>query len=153
MQTQMHRAQFTTRPSFSLHMIIDYSQSTRGCQRWPGWISSLALAASVDSALGSALCPWLRYFTGSLSDFARISDSSILVSKCSMFPVSVLLFWETRVEICRDRHDQRSCKICSMCVNFSGKQHDFWHNLRWTTKFTHSKCDFTMKLLKIYTQS
>ena len=23
-----------------------------------------------------------------------------------------------RVEICRDRHDQRSCKICASCVNF-----------------------------------
>ena len=25
-----------------------------------------------------------------------------------------------RVEICRDRHDQRSCKICASCVNFPG---------------------------------
>ena len=34
-----------------------------------------------------------------------------------------------RVEICRDRHDQQSCKICASCVNFPGKQRDFSHNL------------------------
>ena len=48
-----------------------------------------------------------------------------------------------RVEICRDRHDQRSCKICASCVNFPGKQHNFSHNLR---RFTHTKCDFALKL-------
>ena len=36
----------------------------------------------------------------------------------------------SRVEICRDCHDWRSCKICARCVNFSGKQHLFLHNLR-----------------------
>ena len=50
-----------------------------------------------------------------------------------------------RVEICRDRHDQRSCKICASCVNFPGNQRDVSHNLRRTTKFTHTKCDFSIK--------
>ena len=59
----------------------------------------------------------------------------------------------SRVEICRDRHDRRSCKICSRCVNFPGKQRNFSHNLRRTTRFTHTKCDFALKPLKIYTLS
>ena len=58
-----------------------------------------------------------------------------------------------RVEICRDRHDRRSCKICASRVNFPGNQGDFSHNLRRTTRFTHTKCDFALKLLKIYTLS
>ena len=58
-----------------------------------------------------------------------------------------------RVEICRDRHDRRSCKICSRCVNFPGKQRGFSHNLRRTTKFTHTKCDFALKMSKVYTLS
>ena len=32
-----------------------------------------------------------------------------------------------RVEICRNRHDRRSCKICASCVNFPRKQRDFLH--------------------------
>ena len=48
-------------------------------------------------------------------------------------------FAEARVEICRDRHDQRSCKICASCVNFPGNQRDVSHNLRRTTQFTHTK--------------
>ena len=52
----------------------------------------------------------------------------------------------SRVEICRDRHDQRSCKICAICVNFPGKQQDFLHNLHRTTRFTHTKCDFALSL-------
>ena len=58
-----------------------------------------------------------------------------------------------RVEICRDRHDRRSCKICASCVNFPGKQRNFSHNLRRTTRFTPAKCDFALKLLKFYTLS
>ena len=42
-----------------------------------------------------------------------------------------------RVEICRDRRDWRSCKICASCVNFPGKQYDFSQNLRRITRFTH----------------
>ena len=42
-----------------------------------------------------------------------------------------------RVEICRDRHDQRSCNICAGCVNFPGEQRDFSHNFFRTTRFTH----------------
>ena len=58
-----------------------------------------------------------------------------------------------RVEICRDRHDQPSCKICASCVNFPRKQRNFSQNLRRTTKCTHTKCDFALNLLKFYTPS
>ena len=58
-----------------------------------------------------------------------------------------------RVEICRDRHDQRLCKICASCVNFPRKQRDFLHNLRITAKFTRTKCDFALKLLRFHTLS
>ena len=60
---------------------------------------------------------------------------------------------KTRVEICRDRHGRRSCKICASCVNFPGNQRDVSHNLRRTTRFTHTRCDFALKLLKFYTLS
>ena len=53
-----------------------YFQNLSGHQKWPGWTSFLALEASVDFALVSALCPLLRFFTGSLSGFARTSDPS-----------------------------------------------------------------------------
>ena len=49
-----------------------------------------------------------------------------------------------RVEICRDRHDRRSCKICASCVNFPGKHCNFSHNLCRTTRFTHTNCDFAL---------
>ena len=45
-----------------------------------------------------------------------------------------------RIEICRDRHDQRFCKICASCCAR-------------TSRFTHTKCDFALKLLKLYTHS
>ena len=54
------------------------------------------------------------------------------------------------VEICRDRHDRRSCKICASCVKFHGTQRNFSHNLPKTTRFTHTKCDFALKLLRFY---
>ena len=41
-----------------------YLQSLRGCQRWLGWTLFLALAASVDFALGSALPLLLRFSIG-----------------------------------------------------------------------------------------
>ena len=44
-----------------------------------------------------------------------------------------------RVEISRDRHDRRSCKIFANCVNFPGKQCNFLHNMRRSTIFTHTK--------------
>ena len=52
----------------------------------------------------------------------------------------------TRVEICRNRHDWRSCKICASDVNFPGKQRNFSNDLCRTTRFTHTKCDFALKL-------
>ena len=61
--------------------------------------------------------------------------------------------WNARIEICRDCHDRRSCKISAICVNFPGKQHDISHNLRTTTRFTHTKYDFAPKLFKFYTLS
>ena len=62
-------------------------------------------------------------------------------------------FANSRVEICRNRHDQRSCKICASCVNFPGKQRNFSHNFNRVSRFTHTKCDFAMKLLNFYTLS
>ena len=59
----------------------------------------------------------------------------------------------TRVDICRDRHDLRSCKICASCVKFSGKQCFFLHNLRRCPKFTHARCDFTFESFNFYTFS
>ena len=44
----------------------------------------------------------------------------------------------TSVEICRDRRDQRSCKICASCVNFPGKQRNFSHKSRRTKRFIHT---------------
>ena len=57
-----------------------------------------------------------------------------------------------RLEICRDHHDQRSCKNISNCVNFSRKQRIYLkiRNMKFTHlfgKFTHT---FSSKLLKIY---
>ena len=63
------------------------------------------------------------------------------------FPTMCQYHSPTRVEICRDRHNRRLCKICASCVNFPGKQRDFSHNLRRTSRFTHTKCDFALKLL------
>ena len=55
-----------------------------------------------------------------------------------------------RLEICRDRHDQRSCKIFSNCVNFSWKQRVSLQNLRINMKFTHLFGKFTHPFLKSY---
>ena len=49
-------------------------QNTKGCQRWLGWTSSLALAASVDFAWGSVLCLLPSCSTGSPSNSAGISN-------------------------------------------------------------------------------
>ena len=46
-----------------------------------------------------------------------------------------------------------SCKIFANCVSFPGKQRDFMHNMRRSTRFTHTMCDFALKLLKLYTLS
>ena len=43
----------------------------------------------------------------------------------------------SRLEICRDRRDRRSCKNSSNCVNFSWKQRIFLQNLHINMKFTH----------------
>ena len=58
-----------------------------------------------------------------------------------------------RVEICHDRRDRRSFKICASCVIFSRKQRIFLQNLLRSAKFTLNKYDFTLKLLKFYTLS
>ena len=59
-----------------------------------------------------------------------------------------------RVEICRDRHNRRSCKISASCVNFSGKQSTSFLNLLQNMIFTHllgkSKHMFSLQLLKFY---
>ena len=56
-----------------------------------------------------------------------------------------------RVEICHDRSDWQSCKICASCVNFSRKQPFFLRHLRRSSGFTLTKCDFKLNLLKFYT--
>ena len=55
----------------------------------------------------------------------------------------------TRVEVCHLCRDRRSCKICTSCVNLPEKKRNFSHNLHRTTRFTNTKCDFALKLLKI----
>ena len=56
-----------------------------------------------------------------------------------------------RVEICHNRRELRSCKICASCVNFSRKQRTFLWNLLRSARFTLNKYDFRLKLLKFYT--
>ena len=57
----------------------------------------------------------------------------------------------SRFEISRDRCDKQLCKIRASCVYFPKKQCNFSHNLHRTTRFTHTKCGFALKLLKYYT--
>merc|ERR1711952_231410 len=88
--------------------------------------------------------------------FLKISPS--VLCPLQMHGVFFLLFCPksdsaSKVEICRDRHDRRSCKICASCVNFPGNQRNVSHKLSRTTRFTHTKCDFELKLLKFYTLS
>ena len=59
--------------------------------------------------------------------------------------LSYVCEYVTRVEICHDRRDRRSCKICASCVNFSRKQRVFLHNFCKSTP----KCDFTVEILHI----
>ena len=58
--------------------------------------------------------------------------------------------WINRLEICRDRHDRRSCKNISNYVNFSWKQGPSLQNLRRSMKFTHLFGEFTHPFLQIY---
>ena len=48
-----------------------------------------------------------------------------------------------RLEICCDRHDGRSCKNISSCVNFSRKQRGSLSNLHRNMKFTQLFGNFT----------
>ena len=50
-----------------------------------------------------------------------------------------------RVEICHDRRDRQSCKICASCVNFPE------NNVLSCIIFVkvHAKCDFTVEILHI----
>ena len=44
--------------------------------------------------------------------------------KWTLYCLIILITYKVlcgRVEICRDRHDWRSCKICASCVKFPGK--------------------------------
>ena len=86
-----------------------------------------------------------RYQTTStwiIQHHRQSSSLSLLWSSSS----SLIIITANRVEICRDRHNRRSCKICASCVNFPQKQCDFLHNMHKTTKFAHTKCDFALKL-------
>ena len=50
------------------------------------------------------------------------------------------------LDICRDRHDRRSCKNIHICVNFSWKQCVSFQNLRKNMKFKHLFNKFTHSL-------
>ena len=80
----------------------------------------------------------------------------LLILKLLLWKSLVIANWlqptlSYRVEICRDRHDRRSCKICASSVNFPGNQRDVPPNLRRTTRSTHTKCDFAPKMLRFDT--
>ena len=66
------------------------------------------------------------------------------------------ILWSTlgtvRVEICRDRHDRRLCKIYASCLNFPGKQCHFSQNLRRSTRFTHKLWFCTETVTLLHTQ-
>ena len=64
--------------------------------------------------------------------------------------VSLLSFVIHRLEMCHDRHDQRSWKNISNCVIFSWKQRIFLQNLRINMKFTHLFSKFTHPILQSY---
>ena len=64
--------------------------------------------------------------------------------------MSLLSFVIHRLEMCRDRHDQRSWKNISNCVIFSWKQRIFLQNLRINMKFTHLFSKFTHPFLQSY---
>ena len=49
----------------------------------------------------------------------------------------------SRVEICRDRRDQRLCKIFVNCVNFSRKKRIFSHILCRRIRIDYLFCKFT----------
>ena len=63
--------------------------------------------------------------------------------------ISFILMISSRLEICRDRHDRRSCKNFSSCVNFSRKQCVSLKNLRTNVKFPHEYGKFTHLFSKI----
>ena len=52
------------------------------------------------------------------------------------------LWVSSRLEICRDRRDRRSCKIFVSCVNFSRKQRSFLNILQ---VYTHLNINFLNK--------
>ena len=85
--------------------------------------------------------------------FLRSSTGLFLHQKKKSQQICIFHFghWPAhRVWSCRDRHDHWSCKICASSVNFHC---NFSHNLHRTSRFTHTKCDFALKLLKFYTLS
>ena len=47
-----------------------------------------------------------------------------------------------------NRRDRQSSKICASCVNFSRKQRSILQKLRRSSRFTLTKCDFKLNLLK-----
>ena len=65
---------------------------------------------------------------------------------------NIIIVWHHtgRLDICRDRHDRRSCKNISNCVNFSWKQRVPLQNLHINMKFTHLFGKFTHPYLESY---
>ena len=92
------------------------------------------------------LCAWNFYVVASVATIVTLDH-------ICYFYWTQFRSLSTRVEVCHHHRDRRSCKICTSCVNFPGYQCDVLHNLRRTTIFTHTKCDFVLKLLKLYTLS
>ena len=112
--------------------------------------------ATCHGSTSSSICQIQSSHPCSCSWSAHLGQSLVASNQwpAAIVPVTPSeLYTNTRVDICRDRHDRRSCKLCSSCVNFPGKQRNFSNNLRTTTRFTHTKCDFALKLLRFYTPS
>ena len=73
---------------------------------------------------------------------ASMLYSSGLCQKMQPFKYLILI----RAEICHDRHNRQSCKLCQLCKFFQ-KTIRFLH-LRESTRFTLNMCNFRMRMLK-----
>ena len=135
---------------------------------YPPWLITVSLTSHFPHERTVASYIWVNFRSANpnfppLEFGALVPCSSIpSVSQCLYVIKTNYITWmfrsvdssadhRCRVEICRDRHDWRSCKICASCVNFPGKQRDFSYDLPRTTRFAHTKWDFTLKILKFYT--
>ena len=87
---------------------------------------------SLEESLKAQLAKGREAFGGGGPDLTSLSN---LIPEPEVEPgSSSALEGKTRLEICRDRRDQRSCKIFVSCVNLSRKQRSFFK----LCKFTHT---------------